>query len=308
VFLAHAGTSPPKAPEDAAALEALLEGACAIGRNAWPGVALPAEVFVRHLAERLSAGEGGTVAESLAQLCLADLYLACACAHGAPGAIAAFERSCLAKLPGMLAYLRQPAAAVEDVGQMMRMQLLVRTGEGPARIAEYAGRGSLLGWMRVIAVRALLKLVGAARETPSDDAATAFQALPARGVDAELDLLKRRHQEELKQAVREAFSALSNDERHLLRLYFLEQLNTVELAALFGVNQSTISRWIKSARQTVYEAARRRLQDRMGLSGAEFESFLGALQSRLDVSISRIFGEEGEAEEGDEAADDVAKR
>jgi RNA polymerase sigma-70 factor, ECF subfamily len=108
----------------------------------------------------------------------------------------------------------------------------------------------------------------------------------------ELDLIRRRHHAEFRQAVREAFAALSMDERHLLRLHVVDQLSTVELGALFRVNQSTVSRWLKSVRQTVFNETRRRLQARLGLSARDFQSFLGALDSQLELGISLIFGEE----------------
>ncbi|HYI02244.1 hypothetical protein [Hyalangium sp.] len=66
---------------------------------------------------------------------------------------------------------------------------------------------------------------------------------------------------------------------------------TSELGELFRVNQSTVSRWLKSARQTVYEETKRRLQARLGLSAREFQSFLAVLDSQLDLSMSQIFGE-----------------
>lgn len=72
--------------------------------------------------------------------------------------------------------------------------------------------------------------------------AEVLEALPAPGIDAELDLIKQRHQKEFRQALREAFSALTSDERHLLRLYFVDRLSTTELGALLRVNQSTVSR------------------------------------------------------------------
>jgi RNA polymerase sigma-70 factor len=121
---------------------------------------------------------------------------------------------------------------------------------------------------------------------------TIVRALPAPGVDPELELIRRRHHTDFRQAMREAFSSLSADERHLLRLYFVDQLSTYELGALFRVNQATISRKLKSARQTVYEETRRHLQARLGLSTQGFESFLAVLDSQLELSISQLLGEE----------------
>ncbi|WP_395835397.1 hypothetical protein [Archangium violaceum] len=64
-----------------------------------------------------------------------------------------------------------------------------------------------------------------------------------------------------------------------------------ELADLFRVNQSTVSRWLKSARQSVHEETRHRLQERLGLSSRDFQSFLAVLDSKLELSISQLLGE-----------------
>lgn len=69
-------------------------------------------------------------------------------------------------------------------------------------------------------------------------------------------------------------------------------LSTPELGTLFRVNQSTVSRWLKSARQKVYDETRLHLHARLGLSARDFQSFLAGMESQLDVSISQIFGEE----------------
>jgi transcriptional regulator with XRE-family HTH domain len=65
-----------------------------------------------------------------------------------------------------------------------------------------------------------------------------------------------------------------------------------ELATLFRVSQPTISRWLKSTRETVYQETRRHLQARLGLSPRDFQSFLALLDSQLELSISQLLGAE----------------
>jgi RNA polymerase sigma-70 factor len=290
-FLAHAKVRFVP-PVESAALEGVLMHAWETARAQWPAVTLPAEPFVRHLAERLpEASPDSPIEPLLAQLSLAELYLACACLRGVPAAIELFERNYLAKLPGLLRGPKQPEAMIDDICQLARVKLLVSTPEGEPKIAEYTGRGALLSWVRVTAVRIAIKLQASEKPSSEQDADTVFEVLPAPGVDAELDLIKRRYHTDFRQAVREAFADLSADERHLLRLYFVDQLSMYELASLFRVNQSTVSRWLKSARQEVYEETRRRLQERLGLSTRDFKSFLAVLDSQLELSISQLLGE-----------------
>ncbi|WP_224372614.1 sigma-70 family RNA polymerase sigma factor [Hyalangium versicolor] len=291
-FLAHAKVRFVPQP-DPAALEPLLASAWEGSRTQWPGVELPPTVFVAHLAERLSDTNPPVSVESLLeQVSTEELYLACACLRGVPTAIAAFERQYLAKLPKLLKSPGQPAAMIDDVCQLAREKLLVAAPPEKPKLAEYSGRGSLMGWVRITAVRIATRQRMAEKPAPDREAETIFKALPAPGLDAELDLIKRRYHADFKAAVREAFSGLSDDERHLLRLYFVDQLSTYELATLYRVNQGTISRWLKSARQTVYEETRRRLQSRLGLTTRDFKSFLAVLDSQLELSISQLLGED----------------
>jgi RNA polymerase sigma-70 factor len=291
-FLAHAKVRFVP-PVDAATLERLLVHAWETSRAQWPTVALPAELFVTHLAERLpEASPTSPIEPLLASLSLAELYLACACLHGMGAALELFERNYLAKLPGMLRNPKHPDTMLEDICQLARMKLLVPTPEGRPRIAEYTGRGALQSWVRVTATRIAIKLQSTEKPAPEEDSDTLFSALPAPGVDPELDAIKRRHQADLRQAMCEAFSTLSSEDRHLIRLYFVDQLSMYELATLFRVSQPTISRWLKSTRETIYKETRRHLQARLGLSQRDFQSFLALLDSQLELSISQLLGAE----------------
>lgn len=281
------------APEAQDELEQLLGRTFDVARAAWPSVDLPAEQFVRHLAERLSKTcEGSRLEALLGQLQVADLYLACACAAGIPTAIAAFEQHYLAKLPARLRQAQVPAANIDDVCQMVREKLLVRTDQGEPHIGTYSGEGELQNFTYVIGVRFARKLRGADKPAIEEDVDAALEALPVVGADVELDLIKRGLLGELRQAVRAASSALSTEERHLLKLHYVRRLSTTKLGALFGVNQSTVSRRLEAARQTIYKETKRILQERLRLSGPDLQGLVAALDSQLDMSLSLIFGEE----------------
>jgi RNA polymerase sigma-70 factor len=294
-FLAHTKVRfvPPTA-EEASALDTLLVRAWEEARAQWPGVTFPARAFVTHVALRLPpASPDRPIAPLLSGLSLAELYLTGACLQGLPSAHEAFERSYLARLPGKLRSLKQPDALVDDVCQITRVKLLVATPESAPKIGDYTGRGALMSWVLVTAGRIANKLRAAEKPSPEDSSEEIFKMLPGQGIDPELDVMKRRHQAEFREAVREAAAMLSADERHLLRLHFADSLSTYELASLFRVNQSTVSRWLKSARQRVYEETRRRLQERLGLSTPGFKSFLAFVGSQLDLNISQVLEEKG---------------
>src|SRR5678809_286972 len=146
VFQAHlpAGTLPP---EGRAALEERLGRAVAAARAPWPDLGLSAVQFIRHVAERFPAEEGTQPVEAvLESLHLSDLYLACACANGAPAAIAILEHEYLSKVPAVLRYRRLSSDTIDDVCQKLREKLLLQTASAPA-IATYTGEGRLQVWI-----------------------------------------------------------------------------------------------------------------------------------------------------------------
>ncbi|MCY1015905.1 sigma-70 family RNA polymerase sigma factor [Pyxidicoccus sp. MSG2] len=296
-FLAHRRER-AVTPDELDEIEELLQHAYETGPAAWPRVALSDEVFVRHLAQVLSELDTErSLPQALRQLFessnLAGLYLACACIHNVPAASETLERDILARLPALLDS-KLPPTVVDEVCQEVRIHLLVGTGTGP-QFALYKGQSSLLSWIRVIAARMGLKRVAPVREMVEDGVLAAIEAMPTLGNDAEIELLKRRCLQEFRAAAREAFSTLPDRPRYLLRIHFIDGLSTIELGKLYGVDQSTASRWLKSARQAVYEETKRRIKERLRLSSHEFESLLIDINSRLDMSLGEIL-KEGEAE------------
>lgn len=288
-----------KPPQGDEAFDSLIRRAWEAGRRKWPEVDLPTEIFSRHLAGLLTqAPEDEPLAVRIEQLDLEGLYLACACVSGVPGASELFEHHYMARLPALLGYLKLSHTMLDEVCQQLRMHLLLSTPEAPPRLASYTGRGALLSWMKVIAVRMAIRQGASVRAVSEEVGLAAMEELPALETDPELSLVKSRYRHEFRQAVRAAFSALPDEQRYLLRLHFLEGLPTTRMGPLFGKDQSTISRWLKDVRQRVYEDTKRRLQETLRLSSQEFESFMTAVQSRFDVSLSQILGQEEGGEAG----------
>ena len=280
-FLAHCG----RTTDDAHALGVTLAQKLERAAHPWPQVILPPEDFARALAERVAADE--ELMAALAQLRDGDVYLAGAAALDAPGAIAAFDASILSRVPAYLARVGSSPSAVDEVKQTLRVKLFVGSDESGPRIRQYSGRGALDSWVCAAAIRAARDLQRAdarRRDGGGDDELDVLAASD----DPELEVLRARYQGEFRSALGDALAALDARQRTLLRLHFFERLTTVELGRLYAVNQSTASRWLAEARSRVLAAARAGLQDRLGVSESQFESLIELLQSRIDVSFSRL--------------------
>ncbi|ATB36596.1 DNA-binding regulatory protein [Cystobacter fuscus] len=265
-------------------LETLLAGHLAAGEGAWPTVKLAPEAFLRHLARHLPAP--GTPEEALRQLHAADLYLACACAEGEPQALLAFEQHVLRKVPARLGSL--PAATLDEVLQMLRQRLLLGMGGAPPRIADYAGRGPLRAWVRIVAAR----LVGAmsnqsGRQELFSEPPEALEQLLAPD-NPEREVLRADSSEALSSALRAALAALPERERALLRMHHLHGLTMDRLATMYGESRSSVARHVAQARERLLRLTRHELAARLKLEGRELESLLGLVRSRLDLNLGGL--------------------
>ncbi len=271
---------------DRDALGELLAGAVAAAARAWPTVALDPLEFAATLAEKVEGGP--ELLTEVAQLRAADLYLATAAAAGGAGALDAFETAVLAKVPAYLARFALAPPLVDEVQQALRVKLFVADDPREARIRQYSGRGALDSWICAAAIRTAHDILRSrARDRDGGDGDDALDVLAASD-DPELEVMRQRHQADFRAALAETIAALQPRQRTLLRLHFLERLTTIELGRLYGVNQSTASRWLADARQTVSNEVRARLRQRLRVTDTEMDSLLGLLQSQLEVSFARL--------------------
>ena len=240
-------------------------------RAAWPHV-----VFADDELEAFVATRSASVERA------GDLLLAFACAKGDPAALAILEREYFARLPTLLP--SRLGAEASEVVQMVRERMLVPNETGaPARIASYGGRGALLGWLRVAAVRLALNLQRSRRrEVPLDE--DVELATRASG-DLAIDDLKRRYRTEFKDAFGAALGALAPRDRLLLRQHYLDRLPMETIGRLHQVHRITIVRWMDAARVALAGATRRELGTRLRVDPEELESILRLLESQMDLSI-----------------------
>jgi RNA polymerase sigma-70 factor (ECF subfamily) len=271
-------------PEQAAAIEARLFAILAAGRAAWPELSLSDDDFLRYLGERLP--EEARLPEALEGVNAPDLHLACCCALQRPRALEAFERHCFASLPAVLSRFSTLDDFHDEVRQAVRERLFVVQPGGRARIEDYAGRGSLGGWVRVVAVRLAVDLLRQRGKQPPTVEDDILQTL-ATGADPELRILAERYREEVKAAFRESFAALSAAERNLLRLHHIDGLTIDDLAAMKRVHRSTVARRIARCCEQVAAHTHRVLVERLGIAPSQVDSVMRLVRSQLDLSLDR---------------------
>jgi RNA polymerase sigma-70 factor (ECF subfamily) len=265
-------------------LGALIERA----RRAHPDLSIDGARFVTALAR--AAGEDA--AATLREVHAEDFGLAVACAGALPGAIERCDRLCGAAIAAAVARIDTAPDFRDEVRQILWQRLFVGDAGRPPRIASYGGRGPLAAWVAVAAQRVALDLRRVAMRAPAADP-DADQLLPARE-HPEADYLRSRYRDEFEAGVRAALAALGHRDRLLLRLTTLSGLSHEQIAAIYSVNQSTVSRWIARARADVLAAAEHEVCARLGLPASEFRSLAGLFLSNLDLSVSRVLASSGD--------------
>jgi RNA polymerase sigma-70 factor (ECF subfamily) len=229
---------------------------------------------------------GDDVAQGLSELYAEDFALGLACVDKVPGSLTHIERLCGHAIDAAVARIDRSPELRDEVRQTLWQRLFVGTPGQAPRMLSYAGRGPLAGWVAVAAQRLALDLRRAASRAAGSDPGV-DELLPA-NAHPEVDYLRMRYKTEFEEAVRDALAALPDRDRLLLRLTTVSGLSHEQIANIYKVNQSTVSRWIAKARADVLEATQRSVCEKLGVQRDEFMSLAGLLVSRIDLSISRV--------------------
>jgi RNA polymerase sigma-70 factor (ECF subfamily) len=253
------------------------------GREAYPQIALPQQVFESFLRrgsdDRPTPATLATYAE--------DLYLACACAERVEGAAAVFEAGFVPVIRRAVARVLGDACQCDEAVQRAREHLLVGGTDGNPRIGCYRGDGPLESWVAVASIRLAVSM---GRSLTAERRLRAKAMGEVAGADPELLLMKGQLRRELEAAVAAGLDGLDQRARLVLRLYLVSGMTLAAIGSSLGISQSSVSRQVANARDSVLEEVRQRLADRLKLQHGDLRSVYRLVASRLDVSLSRILG------------------
>jgi RNA polymerase sigma-70 factor (ECF subfamily) len=264
-------------------LRAVLDAQHTAIAEALPTLELSDELYLTHLAHRVTQRADEPADRVIRTMHAADLYLAAACAEGEPAAIAVFEATLVPPLRRALTKLSAASSTLDE--SVQRVVIMVLVGDGkPPQIAGYSGRGTLTSWLRTIAVRTTRRMLGTeqSQATTDDDE---IAALPSAVRDPELELLRVRYRDTVRAAFAAAFASLETRERNVLRQYHIDGLTIDQLAALYRVNRATTARWVAGARLAVVKATRDQLVTAAGVPAGEVDSVIRLVRSQLELSV-----------------------
>lgn len=230
-------------------------------------------------AELLAASTAGP---EIAERFAADAVLAAALAAQDPKALSHFEDTYLSQVPSYLARRRLSEASLDEIKQRVRERLFV--GPSP-KIKEYAGRGPLGAWLRVLVMRVAANW--AREQKPHDELSDAVEA--GAMASPELQVLRARTNQAFASTLHRAFLELSAEERAIFRLQFGHGLSLDAIAKILGVHRATAARRIKAAREALKERMIMRLAETLGASPPEVARAIREWQSKLELSLSALF-------------------
>jgi RNA polymerase sigma-70 factor (ECF subfamily) len=278
-FLAAGGVA---SETDGAALERSLVERWEAGHAAWPTIALEPEAFAAHVATCSRAARALPPQEHAA-----DLFLACACALGTPGAVVAFEKA----YAGVLARSasRVDRANADETVQAVRVRLFVGTAERPARIADYGGRSKLSSWLSAVSARTALN--GRRRKDDGSHESLSAVAASTPALPPEIAILRARHAGDFREAIRLALGRIEARDRSLLRMTLVVGLSLDQVGAVFKISRATTKRWLAAARDALQDETRKELAGRLGLTPSELESLAAVVRSEIDLSVRALLGE-----------------
>lgn len=273
---------------DADALAAALASVEYAVANAWTGSAPHMKGFGAELARCLADDADPADVRNLS---VVDLHLAFAARQGHAGSMARFESQVMHKLDGVIGRVDHSEAFIDEIKQRLRTKLFVSDETTPAKIAHYTGRGDLLAWVRVVAVREALDSVRAERRRAldSDDA---LMAIEASGTSPDMLAFRQQYKAQFAQAFRDSLGALKPEQRNVLRLHYVHGLSIDALGSVLRVHRSNAARRIAKARQDLLSGTRRLLHARLSIDRREFDQLMGLVASRLDLSIERYLAKD----------------
>jgi len=267
---------------DDGVLEGALARLVARGRAAHPGLDVAEGAFAAHLGRC-----GAIIEDPTSDPQVADLYLCCAALLRVDEAIRILCGGLHDTITKSLRAIEPSSSFVAEVEQRFWSVALVGPIDGPPKLASYAGRGPLSGWVGVAAQRLALTTM---RHESAERRAVASAAAEARiaSADPELAFLKGDLRDAFQGALQRALQILDDRQRMVYRLHLVDGLTVERIARTYGVVRSTVTRWLTEARVAIVREVKRQLRDEMRLPPEEFDSVARLLASQLDLSVSRI--------------------
>lgn len=252
------------------------------------------QVFGDHLQRvvqryfRSDAIEEAALLDFIATLHTDDLMLALACAKGINGAWQRFSDLYRKYVTDLSRHLSGSGLDAQELGEAVWVDLFLPDRSGESRIASYDGRSSLTTWLRVVVSNRIINERVRKSSWPSNLDGIPEPVDPAALKDLEAHLGLSRYKPMILWCFQEALQCLTPRERLIVLLRYEQGLQLGEIARLFSVHQSTITRQMDRGASRLRNEVARLLASHYHLSGDAIEECLSLACEALSNSISAL--------------------
>ena len=213
-----------------------------------------------------------------------DLNLAAACASNVPGALQAFRARMFPAVAQAARLYDGSLPFAEEVYQRVSELMFVGGPDGKPKILQYDGAGPLPKFIGTAARRIALRMATKSARFQGEEALVEhFSQIHSQ----ETAILKHQHRDLFNRALAIGLRELSDRERMILRLNLNHRVSTTKLAAMYGVTQPTVSRWIQRAARTIFKKVKELVCDELEIDTRELQSLLFLVRSQIEISISQ---------------------
>jgi RNA polymerase sigma-70 factor (ECF subfamily) len=101
-------------------------------------------------------------------------------------------------------------------------------------------------------------------------------------------MLKAKYRSDFERAMAEALATLDERDRIVLRMHVVSGVSVTQIGQMFGVSQSTASRWLADAREKIQSEMLASLRSTDGLQSTDVRSMAGLVASQLDLDLLRL--------------------
>lgn len=262
------------------------------------------EVLAAIIATRLQSFPAGSLPsaeELLKTLVLDDLFLATACAEGDNQAWQIFKNQYQNFIYEIaLRYLKNQHQASE-LANSLYADLYFSSDDTSSKIASYNGLGSLKGWLRVIIYRKVVdrhrhlskinEVSLSPAEPKDDDDKLHFEQTLANDVQKEPDqqYFRNKYKNMFQKIVPQAIKQLTSKEKFILDCYYLKNLKEKEIADVYGVHESTASRWLAKARQNMRTTIEKMMYTQFNLTKKDTAEYFMMVLKDLELNLTAAF-------------------
>lgn len=215
-----------------------------------------------------------------------DLLLALSCAMGTDAGWQRFYTVYRRYLSDLSRHLLGRSPDLAEFGETIWIDLFLLDKSGQSRIASYDGRSSLATWLRVIVSNRVINERQRRSLSIGNIDAIPEPADPRAHGDVEARVVRERYRTMIIWAFKRSLSDMSDREALIVLMRYDQGLQLGEIARLFSVHQSTITRQLERMIERLRGEVRELLASQYGLNSAQVDECLSVACDTFSTSVS----------------------